>query len=158
MGTKATTAAYIGTAAQFGLTIDDCSKGMDAPCVVDAPAGWRSWTTSAGSFVLGFPGCRRSRTTGDMPALGAGLIGLYMAWLMYRNSIQRHGGWRYMDERRRGVPVDMSYEELRHHGLADDWQGYSTFDRGWFWLVPIFGAISVLFVVLGVALIVLGQG
>jgi hypothetical protein len=93
-----------------------------------------------------------------MPALGAGLLGLYMAWIMYRNSIQPHGGWRYMNQRRRGVPVDMSYDELRYHGLSNDWQGYSTFDRGWFFLIPIFGTISVLFVAFGVVLIVIGEG
>ncbi len=91
-----------------------------------------------------------------MPALGAGLIGLYMLWLMYRNSIQPHGGWRYMNERRRGAPVEMSYKELRYHALSNDWRAYSTFDRGWFWLMPIFGTISILFIVLGLALIVLG--
>ena len=38
MGTVATTATYMGTGAQALLTIDDCSKGIDASCFVNAAA------------------------------------------------------------------------------------------------------------------------
>lgn len=79
-----------------------------------------------------------------MAAFGAAAVGAF-ATLLYWLALRGRGGWRAVNRARRGENPVL------------DWSELATIEKAWFYGIPLFGAASFGFFLLGLVLLATGH-
>ena len=81
-----------------------------------------------------------------MPALAGAAI-LFWAVALYLRGLRDRGGWFEVNRLRRGLPTRTPQPA---------WEELFPIERGWFYGVPIFGSLGVVFTIIGIVVLIAG--